>query len=120
MPRDFVEEPPKAKRTERLPDTRVTEGELAAIKQKARESGLPTQSEYIRRACLDAVVVVREPLADVDLIRQLAAIGNNLNQLARSANIEGWLDPVQIAELEELKTIIRTLISELTDGPQYQ
>ena len=44
--------------------------------------------------------------ADPELLRQLAAIGNNLNQLARQVNASGWelIDRVELlAALQEIR-----------------
>ena len=79
------------KRSSYLPPPRVTERERAAIKAKAVEAGL-SLTEYQRRACLEAVVVVREPMADNRLIYALLGIGRNLNQLTKKVHIFGEYD----------------------------
>ena len=107
--------PKREKRDKWLPKMRVTQNELCAYKSKADAAGM-TLSEFVRYTLESAVVLVRDPVGDVALIRQMAAIGNNLNQLTRSANIEGWLDPFQIAELEELNAMIRKSLAVLTDS----
>ena len=101
-----------------LPQTRVTQSELAAHKAKASEAGL-TLSALVRASLENVVIPAPAPIlpsADVALIAQLSAIGGNVNQLARSANIHGWLDPQQVAELDELTHTIRTMIRRIMDG----
>lgn len=70
---------------------RLSNAEYADIERKAHDAGV-TMADLMRTACRDAVVV-RQTEAKVnvgELRRQnylLAAIGNNLNQLARYVNI---------------------------------
>ena len=66
---------------------RLTAAERAELDRRAAAAGL-TPSAFARCALLDC----RPPaLARVDpaAVRQLQAIGNNLNQLARQANRDG-------------------------------
>ena len=86
------------KRTSHLPRTRCTLEERAAIQAKAAQAGL-TLSEYQRQACLETAVLAKEPLADVRLIRELNAIGVNLNQLTRKTHIHEDYDAVHLRAL---------------------
>ncbi|MCK0119230.1 MobC family plasmid mobilization relaxosome protein [Loktanella sp. F6476L] len=66
---------------------RTTPDERAAWYAKAAAKGV-SFSEFARSA-IDGVAVRRRPqlrCVDPDLLRQLARVGNNLNQLARWAN----------------------------------
>lgn len=101
----------QGKRSERLTPTRVTPEELAAIKEKAAEAGL-TLSEYQRRALLDCYVIVRGNVVDAAAVRQLSAIGNNLNQLTRKAHIH---DDFDRARLHDVLTAIDDLIMGLIE-----
>ncbi len=102
----------KPKRDKRLPETRVTSAELATIKKKAANSNLSV-SEYQRQALIKAAVIVREPLADVQLVSQLSSIGNNLNQLVRNEHIHGKADTVYMRQiLKALDTIIMGVVSD--------
>lgn len=87
----------KLKRDCRLPETRVTATELQTIKDNAAKAGLST-SEYQRRACLDGKVVVQDTALDVEAIRQLLAIGRNLNQLTKSGHINKAVDEAALSE----------------------
>lgn len=98
----------KTNRDQWLPKVRVTQAELHAIKQKARDAGL-TVSEYKRRALLERVVVVRQNVHDVQAIRQLAAIGNNLNQLTRKTHIH---DEYTRERLHDILNAIEAWIDE--------
>jgi len=108
MPRQNRKE--KASRNCRLPETRVTENELAAIKSKAAKAGI-SQSEYQRRALLHAEVVIRENILEAKAVSQLSSIGNNLNQLVRKTHIHDKTDTLKMRQiLETLDTVIMRLV----------
>lgn len=64
---------------------RITIAEDHYYKQQAAKAGLSV-AEYIRRAGLNLVIAVPRPMADAQLIREVNAIGVNINQIARAAN----------------------------------
>ena len=88
---------------------RASPSEANRIAERCRSVGL-SLSAFHRTLALEGAIVQREPLADQDLVRQLASIGNNLNQLARTANIAGELDsPIEArlgAALDQLEGLI--------------
>ncbi len=105
-----------------LPKVRVTEAEREAIKLKASDAGL-SLSDHTREALLNGVVVIRENAFDVRAItelsqvsQQLAAIGNNLNQLTKRAHIQNEHDPVHLqnilAAIEATTDQAQTLIAK--------
>jgi len=70
--------------------TYVTDAELAQIQAAADMAGM-TLAAFLRSVALGVQPRARRSgLADA-AVRQLAAIGNNLNQLARHANSTGRL-----------------------------
>lgn len=105
----------KELRTKRFPEVRGTPSEILAAKDKANEAGL-SYSEYARRALLSGVIVVRNERKQAELVRALSAIGNNLNQIARSANIHGGLDPLNNERLDAVLPALAELIDRLIDG----
>lgn len=110
MPRKLQAE--KENRDAVLPPLRVSPDERAQIKAKALRAGLSV-SEYQRRACLNLSVVTRQTRADAAaLVRQLAGIGNNLNQLTRKVHIH---DEVDHAHLQALLAALETAIEGLID-----
>lgn len=110
MPRLLQAE--KENRDAVLPPLRVSPNEREQIKAKALHAGLSV-SEYQRRACLNLPVTTRRPLADAALVRQLAGIGNNLNQLTRKAHIHDDVDRARLrALLQALETTIGGLIDD--------
>ncbi len=92
-----------------LPKVRVTETELNAIKQRAADAGL-SASEYRRRALLNTVVVVQENAVDIAAVRQLSAIGNNLNQLTRKTHIHEEYDRKR---MRDILTRLETWLDEV-------
>lgn len=61
-----------------------SEPELYAIKHRAKQAGLPL-SIYCHDAVLNAKVVEALKKEDVDLLKSLSNMGNNLNQLVKTA-----------------------------------
>ncbi len=92
-----------------LPRARCTEQERRAVMEKARLAGVSC-AEFQRRACLDAVIVVRENLIDQIVAEQLMKIGNNLNQLTRLAHIH---DEVNAKKLMHVLGIVEKTTLEL-------
>lgn len=85
--------PKKSEPGERLAKTvawRVTERVHADLLRQYHESGL-SQSQFLRELLerrSATIVAVRKPSKDRrDLVHQVAKIGNNINQLALSANV---------------------------------
>ena len=64
---------------------RVTIAENDYYAQQAAKAGISI-SEYLRRAGLNMIIAVPRPIADAHLIREINAIGVNINQIARSSN----------------------------------
>ena len=91
---------------------RLFESELNELHQLKTGNELAT---WMRETCLNKKSKRRNKPIDVDplLLRQLSAIGNNINQLSRLANSQGMsaIDSVQIisllsdmkSELEEVR-----------------
>jgi hypothetical protein len=63
--------------------------EYLSLKTKANSAGI-TRSEFIRQSISGSVIRPRLTPELNDHIRKLAGIGNNLNQIARRANAEGY------------------------------
>lgn len=69
---------------------RLNEEEHRYLSTAAKLAGLPLAS-FIRQAALGAQLKVKPTRDQAQLVRQLTAIGNNLNQIARHANQTGDL-----------------------------
>ena len=97
---------------------RCTAAERDLWKAKARALRLPLSS-YLRDMLNDAPMAKRRapPPVDARLLLQIAAAGNNLNQIARSVNLTAKLmKPLDAISLQtELLIIERTLGELLAD-----
>ena len=71
-----------------FPPFRLKTSERKAIFRNAEKLGL-SASAYMRRQGVSGKVVIKQSNMDATLIRQLAAIGNNLNQYVKRVNLGG-------------------------------
>ena len=85
---------------------RFTPEEWAAVQAAAEAAGM-NAARFLRTRALG----LRTPRKSDETIRQLIAVGNNLNQLARSANIAGQVEEaVMVAEvLGEVMSAVQRL-----------
>ena len=101
--------PPKSaseKLKERL-TVKMAAADYYALRGKARAAGL-TWAEYARTALSRSVVRQRLTAEQMTLLRQLAGMANNLNQLARKANSAGYVPAATegTALIEKIDTLI--------------
>lgn len=59
------------------------------MKEKAEKSGLKI-TQYAREAALKREIKSRFTLEELDLMRKLSGMANNLNQVAKRANKSGF------------------------------
>lgn len=97
---------------EKVISVRVTTMEYLALKKRARDAGM-SLSSFTRSALLSAKVVQRIGKDDADTLRKLSGEANNLNQLARSANKDGFTSVA--IEITSLRNIIVDIINHLSD-----
>ena len=88
---------------------RLRPAELAALRERARECGLPP-SRYVREVALGAVPRPRALAANQQALYHLARIGNNLNQLAKLNNSNL---PVPRSEVLEVLAVVRAAAARL-------
>jgi hypothetical protein len=63
--------------------------DYVTVKNRSKKAGL-TMTEYQRQMLLNGQVVERVSAEQMELYRQLAGMGNNINQLAHQANKYGY------------------------------
>lgn len=97
---------------EKVISVRVTTMEYLALKKRARDAGM-SLSGFARSALLSAKVVQRIGKDDADTLRKLSGEANNLNQLARSANKDGFTSVA--IEITSLRNMIVSIINHLSD-----
>lgn len=68
---------------------KLTAKDYSSLKQKADKLGM-TSTQYARELTLNDSIKSRFTLEKLNLMRQLAGIANNLNQIARQANKSGF------------------------------
>lgn len=84
---------------------RLTETEWNELQQRKTKS----LAGWLRELGLGAVPIRQ---ADPDLIRHLARIGSNLNQIARHANTQKQLDSQVLNELTQANALLAQLIKQ--------
>ena len=86
--REKPKKEPKEKYDSHLPRTRCTLAERNAINDNAKIAGL-SLSAYMREIGVNGKITIKESKTDVQLMRQLSSIGNNLNQYVKRVHIRG-------------------------------
>ena len=77
---------------------RLTAKELKYLDQQTALSGLPRE-EYLRSLIMGAEVRARPCTHHVDLLRKVAGLCNNANQLAHVANATGQAGQESVGEM---------------------
>jgi hypothetical protein len=105
----------EAVKREKIIKIRVSAKEFETLKWRSTKAQL---AEWMRETCLndgqgDLVDMMQGPdPVDPDLLRQLAGLGNNLNQIARAVNRGEWGPSDRVQVVAALNAIEREL-SEL-------
>lgn len=97
-------EPEKPKKYYPRLEVRVSAADKIRIEERAKLSGW-SLSEYTRKMLLDGEIILIDP-ADR---RQIVGLSNNLNQLTRRANAQGF-------EPTETENQLRDLLEELKNA----
>jgi len=96
------------KRNRRL-DVRLNDGEEIKLNNLMLETGL-NASQLVRSMILQTEIRTR-PLENLPkLLRELNAIGNNINQIARKSNA---FDTVSQAEISEIRKMLSDVYREV-------
>ena len=95
---------------ERIIKIRATESEYQDLVARCPK---PRLAEWMREHCLGAKVAKANVLPKVDpaLLRQLAGMGNNLNQIARAIHRQEWQPVDRVQVIAALASIQRELAS---------
>lgn len=103
---------------EKVISTRISGVEHLAIKKRSKDAGV-TLSKFVRSVLLTGKVVQRISKSDADILRKLSGEANNLNQLARTANREGFKNVA--SDVINLRVIIVSIINQLSnDWKSYE
>ncbi len=80
---------------------------------KALDATGLTASAYIRKLIMQREIRPRPPDEYAKLLRELSAIGNNINQLAYKAN---GLGIIHLAEVRRMREALEKIYSEVKNG----
>ena len=105
---------------------RVSEEEAGFIRKKMDQVGIRNREAYLRKMAIDGYCISLDLTTIRDYTRQLSAVGNNLNQMAKVANSTGKIYAKEIADLQmqfeklaaDSEKILRSLAFQ-QDGRRY-
>ena len=84
---------------------RLTADEYARVKQLSKDSGLKIEPA-IRQLIMGVNLRPRPPDELPELLRQLSAIGTNINQIAKVANASGSVRKEDIQNIMEMQAAL--------------
>ena len=95
--------------------TRMAAEDRATIKELAKQSHM-SMSNYVTACCLGQQIVIIDGLKEV--LKELKAIGNNLNQLVTLAHMEK-VTVINLSEVRQLLADIRTTVREVAERKRW-
>ena len=99
---------------------RLNQKEVRRLDVLARRCNL-TRSAYLRHLINGMVPKEAPPTDYYRMMREIHAIGNNLNQLVHRAHCTGELDAVRIeVAIKELRQAIQSITKEIIEPAKYQ
>lgn len=108
----------RKKTKKKVLSARFLEIEYQALKKRAKDAGV-TLSKFTRAVLLSGKIIQRISKSDAETLRKLSGEANNLNQLARAANKEGFTHVAK--DLISLKAVIVNIINQLShDWKSYE
>ena len=91
---------------------RLTQKEKQALQKKAKASSMKMEP-FIRKLIMGVEIKARPPNEYVQLIREVNAIGNNINQIAHIANATGTISQNEIDIVKKNQNDIMRLVKGL-------
>ena len=91
---------------------RLDSTEYAYLKQLSTDTGLKMEP-VIRRLIVGAELRPRPPGELTELLHQLSAMGNNINQIAKAANASGFVRMEEIERIKAMQEMIWQRLKEL-------
>ena len=88
---------------------KLTESDFKTVKEKAEKLGLKA-TQYAREMTLKGGIKSRFTLEELDLMRKLAGMSNNLNQIAKQANKLGFSNSAM--EIKIISEKIKKLLDD--------
>ena len=90
---------------------RLNAGELKQLNRQAENAGL-SREEFLRSLILGAELRPRPCTHHADLLRKLAGLCNNANQLAKKANTTGQASQQSVDEMVRIARKVWELVKE--------
>lgn len=90
----------------------LNEKEQSHLMEQVRNSGL-TKSKYLRALIMGQEIHPRPPEEIDELLRQMSAIGNNINQIAKVANSSKFVRQEDIKEIQKMQSDLYRAIKYL-------
>ena len=87
----------------------LNEREMSHLTKQAEIAGLKKEP-FIRKLIMGVDILPRPPDNNAQLIREINAIGNNINQIARKVNSENH---VSLSQLEEIMRLLAEIYREV-------
>lgn len=86
---------------------KLTESDFKTVKEKAERLGMKA-TQYVREMTLKGGIKSRFTLEELDQMRKLAGMANNLNQIAKQANKSGFSNSAMEVMIisEEIKKLL--------------
>ena len=91
---------------------RLSEMEYLQLKEKAKQCGLK-MDPMMRKLIVETEIRARPPNEYVQLVREINYIGNNINQIAHTANSTGTINQEQIELVKKYQNEIIKLMRGL-------
>lgn len=91
---------------------RLNEQEHRHLKEQAAKSCFSTE-EYIRKLIAGSTVTPKPPVEMTEILRQLSAIGNNINQIAKIANTYERVRQEDVEYIIHMQTKIWRMVKQL-------
>lgn len=90
----------------------LTTEEHSHLKEQVALSGHTTE-QFIRNLIAGVEMRPRPPDEISDILRQLSAIGNNINQIARAANARGFARQDELEQITAMQSEIWRMVKRL-------
>ena len=90
----------------------LTDDEYAKLEKKAKETGLK-KAQLLRGFITDNEIRAKPTEDYLKLVREINAIGNNINQIAHIANTQKYVDKEQIKYIVEYLDDIMDKVREI-------
>lgn len=92
---------------------RLSDSELAMIRDKMEEYGTDNMSAFIRKMAIDGYVVKLEVPELKEMTRLLSSYSNNLNQIAKRVNATGNVYSTDFDEIRQYQDDIWTATEKI-------